>query len=65
MKQDQIYSTTFNLLKRSHNQPIEMTFADLVDELEKLNALPKETVWQMRLAILHTEQENINNHSIY
>lgn len=58
MKQDQIYSTTFNLLKRSHNQPIEMTFADLVDELEKLNALPKETVWQMRLAILHTEQEN-------
>jgi hypothetical protein len=59
MKQDQIYSTTFNLLKRSHNQPIEMTFADLVDELEKLNALPKETVWQMRLAILHTEQERV------
>lgn len=60
MKQDQIYSTTFNLLKRSHNQPIEITFADLVDELEKLNALPKETVWQMRLAILHREQEILN-----
>jgi hypothetical protein len=59
MKTDIIYSTTFNLLKRSHNQPIEMTFADLVDELEKLNAIPKETVWQMRLAILHTEQEKM------
>jgi hypothetical protein len=46
-------------MKRSHNQPIEMTFADLVDELEQLNAIPKETIWQMRLAILHKDQENL------
>jgi len=60
MKTEKIYSVTFDLLKRSHNQPIEMTFADLVDELEKLNAIPKETVWQMRLAILHRDQENLS-----
>jgi hypothetical protein len=60
MKTEKIYSVTFDLLKRSHNQPIEMTFADLVDELEKLNAIPKETVWQMRLAILHKDQENLS-----
>lgn len=60
MNTDKIYSITFNLMKNSHNQPIEMTLADLVDELEKLNAIPKETVWQMRLAILHQEQENLN-----
>lgn len=59
MNTDKIYSTTFNIMKRCHNQPIEMTFADLVDELEKLNALPKETIWQMRLAILHMDQEEI------
>lgn len=59
MNTDKIYSITFNLMKNSHNQPIEMTLADLVDELEKLNAMPKETIWQMRLAILHTEQEKI------
>ena len=59
MNTDKIYSITFDLMKRSHNQPIEMTFADLVDELEKLNAMPKETIWQMRLAILHQEQEKI------
>lgn len=57
MNTDKIYSVTFNLMQRCHNQPIEMTFADLVDELEKLNALPKETIWQMRLAIMHREQE--------
>lgn len=60
MKTEKIYSVTFDLLNRSHNQPIEMTFADLVDELEKLNAIPKETVWQMRLAILHKDQENLS-----
>lgn len=56
---NKVYNVTFNLMKNSHNQPIEMTFADLVDELEKLNAMPKETIWQMRLAILHKEQEDI------
>jgi hypothetical protein len=60
MNTDKIYSVTFNLMSRSNNQPIEMTFADLVDELEQLNALPKETVWQMRLAIMHREQEALN-----
>jgi hypothetical protein len=65
MQNDKIYSITFNLLKNSHNQPIEMTLADLVDDLEKLNAMPKETVWQMRLAIMHMEQEKLSNHSIY
>ena len=59
MNIDKIYSITFNLMSRSNNQPIEMTFSDLVDELEKLNALPKETVWQMRLAIMHREQEQL------
>lgn len=57
MKNDKIYSITFNLLRNKHNQPIEMTLSDLVDELEKLNAMPKETIWQMRLAIMHREQE--------
>lgn len=60
MKQNHIYSTTFALMKKSHNQPIELTLADLVDELEKLDAMPKETVWQMRLAIMHREQESLN-----
>ena len=60
MINDNIYTITFNRLKNSHNQPIEMIFADLVDELEKINAIPKETVWQMRLAILHREQEILN-----
>jgi hypothetical protein len=50
---------TFELLRNKHNQPLEMTFADLLDELEKLNAIPKETVWQMRLAIMHCEQERL------
>jgi hypothetical protein len=59
MNTDKIYSITFNLMKNSHNQPIEMTLADLVDELEKLNAMPKETIWQMRLAILHRDQEKL------
>lgn len=59
MKNDKIYSVTFNLLKNSHNQPIEMTLADLIDDLEKLDALPKETVWQMRLALIHCEQEKM------
>lgn len=59
MNKDQIYSTTFALMKNSHNQPIEMTLADLVDELEKLAAMPKETIWQMRLAIIHREQEQL------
>lgn len=59
MNTDKIYSITFNLMKYSHNQPIEMTLSDLVDELEKLNALPKETMWQMRLAIMHREQEQL------
>lgn len=57
MKTDKIYSVAFNLMQRCHNQPIEMTLADLVDELEKLDALPAETAWQMRLAIMHREQE--------
>jgi hypothetical protein len=59
MNTDKIYSITFNLIKNSHNQPIEMTLADLVDEFEKLNAMPKETIWQMRLALLHRDQETI------
>jgi len=59
MNTDKIYSVTFNLMQRCQNQSIEMTFADLVDELEKLNALPKETVWQMRLAILHREHDKL------
>ena len=59
MNKDQIYSTTFALMKKSHNQPIELTLADLVDELEKLGAMPKETIWQMRLAIIHREQEQL------
>jgi hypothetical protein len=59
MHTDKIYSITFNLIKNSHNQPIEMTLADLVDEFEKLNAMPKETIWQMRLALLHRDQETI------
>ena len=57
MKNDKIYSITFNLLRNKHNQPIEMTLSDLVDELEKLNAMPKETIWQMRIDIKHREQE--------
>jgi hypothetical protein len=59
MNTNKIYSITFNLIKNSHNQPVEMTLADLVDEFEKLNAMPKETIWQMRLALLHRDQETI------
>jgi len=59
MDTHKIYSMTFELLRNKHNQPLEMTFADLLDELEKLNAIPKETVWQMRLAIMHCEQERL------
>ena len=65
MNNNKIYSITFNLIKNSHNQPVEMTLSDLVDELEKLNAIPNDTIWQMRLAIMHTEQEKLSNHSIY
>ena len=54
-----IYSTTFKLLKNSHNQPVEMVLSDLVDELEKLHAIPNETVWQMRLALIHRDQEQL------
>lgn len=52
-----VYTITVGQLRRSDNQPIEMTLADLVDELEKLKALPDETVFQIRLAIMHREQE--------
>ena len=65
MHTDKIYSITFNLLKNSHNQPIEMTLADLVDELEKLSALPEDTIWQMRLAIMHMDQEKLSIHNTY
>lgn len=65
MHTDKIYSITFNLLKNGHNQPIEMTLADLVDELEKLSALPEDTIWQMRLAIMHVDQEKLSTHSTY
>ena len=58
-----IYSTTFRILKNKQNQPIEMTLGDLIDELEKLDAMPKETVWQMRLAIMHRDQEQLSIHS--
>lgn len=61
MKNDQIYSTTYKILKNCHNQPLEMTIGDLVDELERLHAIPKETAWQMRLAIMHREQENLDH----
>ena len=54
-----IYQITFDKLKNSHNQPIEMTLADLLDELEKANALPRETIWQMRLAIMHYDHEKL------
>jgi hypothetical protein len=60
MNNSKIYSITFDLLRNKHNQPIEMTLADLVDELENLNAMPKETIWQMRLAILHRDQEKLD-----
>lgn len=59
MDNNKIYSITFNRLKNGHNQPIEMTLSDLIDELDQLNALPKETAWQMRLAIMHHDQENL------
>lgn len=59
MKTDKIYSVTFNILKNSHNQPVEMTLSDLIDELEKLDAVPNETVWQMRLALIHRDQESL------
>jgi hypothetical protein len=59
MNNDKIYSITFNLLKNKHNQPIKMTLADLIDELDSVNALPKETAWQMRLAIMHHDQEKL------
>lgn len=61
MSADNIYSVTFNKLRSSHNQTIEMTLADLLDELEKLDAMPKETIWQMRLALMHRDQELITN----
>lgn len=48
-----------NTLKTSHNQPIEMTLADLLDDLEKHQAMPAETIWQMRLAIMHYDQEKL------
>lgn len=54
-----IYQITFDKLKNSHNQPTEMTLADLLDELERLNAIPRETIWQMRLAIMHYDHEKL------
>lgn len=60
MNKNAIYSATFNRLKNGHNQPIEMTLSDLIDELDRLNAIPKDTIWQMRLAILHREQEQFS-----
>lgn len=59
MKNDLVYSTTFKVLNRGHNQPIEMTLGNLIDELEKLHAIPEDTVWQMRLALMHKEQEQL------
>jgi len=53
MKTDNIYWITHNLLNNSRNQPIEMSLADLVDQLEAIEAIPKETSWQMKLALLH------------
>ena len=59
MLKPDIYSITFEQLKKGSNQPIEMTLGDLIDELEKLNAIPNETVWQMRLALIHRDQEQL------
>ena len=36
-----------------------MTLADLLDDLEKYQAMPAETIWQMRLAIMHYDQEKL------
>ena len=54
-----VYTITIDRLRKSDNQPIEMTISDLIDELEKLDALPKETIWQMRLALMHRDQEKL------
>jgi hypothetical protein len=59
MNKNLIYKSTLNTLKTSHNQPIEMTLADLLDDLEKHQAMPAETIWQMRLAIMHYDQEKL------
>lgn len=59
MLKPDVYQITVEKLRNGHNQAIELTLADLLDELEKLNAIPKETIWQMRLAIMHKEQETL------
>lgn len=53
MKDKDIYTMTLGLVRKGNNQPVEMTLADLIDELEKANAIAKDTAWQMRLAIMH------------
>lgn len=59
MNTPDVYTITIDQLRKGDNQPVGMTLADLIDELEKLDALPKETAWQMRLALIHRDQEQI------
>lgn len=54
MKNTKAYTITVNALK-SRNQPVEMTLADLIDELDEAGAISEDTAWQMRLAIMHTD----------
>lgn len=48
-----VYYSTIEKLKNSHNQPAEMIVSDLIEELESQGALDQELAWQMKLAIMH------------
>ena len=53
MTNNNVYNTINKILIRKNNQPLEMSLADLVDELDAINAIPKETSFQIKLALMH------------
>ena len=52
-----VYETTFDFVRRHHNQSSLTTVGDLVDSLEECDAVSKEDAFQMRLAIMNFERE--------
>ena len=57
MGQD-VYFRTIDLVKQNSAE----TVADLVDALETSKSTTKDVIWQMKLAIMHSEMES--NHAL-
>lgn len=59
MKQN-VYQIAYQRIKLGRNQPPEMVLADLIEELDKVEALDQDTSFQLKLALMHLDQETLS-----